>query len=120
MLSSYYKKYKAMQPSTENVSVTGAVDINNGEIRVTVENDNKMPISKCTAECSFTIMFIEPGSYSNQEYGRGTKTIEIEDIPGNDSKTETITFNADDYYDSYGSYITAFVWQKNTSITSIE
>ena len=120
ILSAYYDKYLEMQPDIENVSVSAKVDVNKGLIEVTVSNKNKMPISKCTVDCKFTIIFVESGYYSSNEYGRGTKTITVENISGNSEKTETISFNPDDYYDSYGSYITAFLMDKSVSIISIE
>lgn len=119
VLSSYYSKYKEMQPRSENVSASAYIDVNKGEIEVTVKNDNVMPISECSVSCNFTIMFVESGSYSNHEYGRGTKSIIIEDIAGGSKKTETISFNPDAYYDSYGSYITAFLWEKSVKITDV-
>ena len=79
-----------------------------------------MPISKCTVDCNFTILFIESGSYSSNEYGRGSKTIEVLDIAGKAEKTETITFNPDDYYDSYGSYLIATLMDKTVTLVSIE
>ena len=120
VLSSYYKKYKEMQPNIENVSVQAKVDVKNGEIEITVTNNNLMPISKCTVQCSFTILYIEPGMYSSNEYGRGTKTIVIEDIDGCAKKTETIFFDPDDYYDSYGSYMMASVVDNSARVIDIE
>lgn len=120
ILSAYYNMYLAMKPDIDNVSVSSEIDIKNGQISVTVENDNVMPISKCSASCKFTILFVEPGSYSDNEYGRGTKTIVVENVSGKSKKTETISFNANEYYDSYGSYITAIVFEKSTSLDSIE
>ncbi len=120
MLSGYYDKYLEMQPKIENVSASVWVDVETGKIEVTVTNNNKMPISKCTTNVNFTILFIESGYYSSNEYGRGEKTIEIEDIAGNSKKKETISFNPDDYYDSYGSYIVATLMDERIEITSIE
>ncbi|MBR6743313.1 MAG: zinc-ribbon domain-containing protein [Clostridia bacterium] len=120
MLSGYYDKYLEMQPKIENVSASVYVDVERGKIEVTVTNNNKMPISKCTTNVNFTILFIESGYYSSIEYGRGEKTIEIEDIAGNSKKTETISFNPDDYYDSYGSYIVATLKDVRLEIISIE
>ena len=119
-LSSYYIKYTEMQPDIENVTVNARVDVDNGKIEVWVKNKNKMPISKCTVKCDFTIIFIEPGSYSSNEYGRGSKNIVVENINGNTEKTQTISFNPDDYYDSYGSYIMAALMNNSTEIISIE
>lgn len=121
ILSVYYDKYLEMQPKIENVSVSARVDVDKGQIKVTVSNKNKMPITKCTVDCKFTIGFVESGYYTNNtEYGRGTKTITVENIDGNSEKTETISFNPDDYYESYGSYIIAFLMDKSASIISIE
>ncbi|MDD6478966.1 MAG: zinc ribbon domain-containing protein [Oscillospiraceae bacterium] len=120
LLSTYYSKYIEMQPDIDNVSVSGYVDVNNGEIEITVKNANKMPVSKCTVKCDFTILFVEAGYYSDVEYGRGSKTIEIENIEGNAEKTKTISFNPDDYYDSYGSYILASLSDKTVNVISIE
>ncbi|MBO5231841.1 MAG: zinc ribbon domain-containing protein [Clostridia bacterium] len=120
VLSPYYIKYIEMQPDIENVTVNSRVDVDNGKIEVWVKNKNKMPISKCTVKCDFTIIFIEPGSYSSNEYGRGSKNIVVENINGNTEKTQTISFNPDDYYDSYGSYIMAALMNNSTEIISIE
>jgi len=91
-----------------------------GKIEVTVDNQNIMPITTCTVECDFTILFIESGYSTSTEYGRGSKTIEVGDIGGKSEKTETIDFNPDDYYDSYGSYIMATLFEKNVELISIE
>lgn len=120
ILSVYYNKYLEMQPDIENVSASVSVNLNTKKITVTVENDNKFPISECTVKVDFTICFVESGYSSSLEYGRGSKTITIEDISGNDEKTETINFEPDDYYDSYGSYITAFLMERSSEIVSIE
>ena len=119
-LKPYYTKYIAMLPDINAVTASASVDVNGGKITVTVKNENKMPISKCTVECDFTIMFIESGYSTSIEYGRGSKTIEVENIDGGSEQTQTISFNPDDYYDSYGSYITAILDSKNVSIVSIE
>lgn len=119
-LSIYYDKYIEMQPKSENVSVSSYIDVNNGQIEITVNNNNLMPISKCTVDCKFTIIYVESGSYSSNEYGRGTKTVEITDVAGNSKRTETVMFDPDDYYDSYGSYITAFLMDKSVTLISIE
>ena len=120
ILSVYYEQYEKMKPDKKDVSVSAYVDVDKGKIEITVKNDNLMPISKCTVDCNFTILFIESGSYSSNEYGRGSKTIEVEDIAGKSEKTETITFNPDDYYDSYGSYIIATLMDQSVTIVSIE
>ena len=118
-LSTYYRKYMEMQPDIEKVSVNAYVNVDNGEIEITVDNDNVMPISKCTVKCDFTILFVEPGMYSSNEYGRGSKTIVIENIDGSSAKTEIVSFNPDDYYDSYGSYMAAILMEKSASIVYI-
>lgn len=120
VLSVYYKKYVAMQPEISKVWVRGYVDVDNGEIEITVENDNVMPVSKCTVNCKFTIIFIKSGQYSDPEYGRGERTIEIESIGGKSKKIETVYFNPDDYYDSYGSYIVAALMDDSFELISIE
>lgn len=120
VLSSYYSKYLEMKPDIKNVFVNSRVDVDNGTITISVTNNNMMPISKCETNCKFTIGFIESGYSSGVEYGRGNKTLTIEDIPGNSSKTETFNFDADDYYDSYGSYIMAFLFEQSSTVSSIE
>ncbi len=119
-LSTYYDKYMEMKPSAENVSVSEYVDVENGKIKITVKNENVMPISKCTVDCKFTILFVKSGYYSDPVYGRGIKTITLEDIEGNSKKTETITFDPDTYYDSYGSYILATRMDSSAELISIE
>ena len=109
-----------MQPDIKNVSVSAYVDVDNGKIEITVKNKNEMPLSKCTVKCDFTILFIEGGYYSSTEYGRGSKTIEVENIDGGSSTTKTISFDPDEYYDSYGSYIVATLMEKRVEIISIE
>ena len=79
-----------------------------------------MPISECGVDCKFTILFVEPGTYSDNEYGRGSKTIVIEDIGGSSKKTKIISFNPDEYYDSYGSYIAAFLFEKSVNVAYIK
>ena len=108
-----------MQPDIGNVFVDAMVDVDEGKIEVKVSNKNKMPISKCTVECKFTILFVKAGYYSSNEYGRGTKTITVKDIAGNSEKTETIFFDPDDYYNSYSSYIAAFLRDKSARVISI-
>lgn len=120
ILSRYYNKYMEMQPDIDEVDATAYVNVNGGEITVTVENKNKMPISKCTVECDFTIMFIESGYYTNFEYGRGSEIIEVENIDGGEEVEKTILFDPDDYYDSYGSYIMASLNDSNVKVISIE
>ncbi len=120
ILSVYHKKYLEMQPVTEKITVRASVSVDHGKIEITVRNDNVMPISKCTVDCDFTILFIEASTYSDNEYGRGTKTIVIEDINGKSEKTQTVSFDPDDYYDGYGSYILATLWDKSISAISIE
>lgn len=119
ILSAYYNKYLEMQPDIGNVFVDAMVDVDEGKIEVKVSNKNKMPISKCTVECKFTILFVKAGYYSSNEYGRGTKTITVKDIAGNSEKTETIFFDPDDYYNSYSSYIAAFLRDKSARVISI-
>ena len=120
ILSSYYNKYIRMKPSIENVTESTVIDTGNGTIKVTVKNDNILPISECTVVCKFDLVFIKPGTYQENEYGRGTKTIVIKNIPGKSSKTETVSFDPDDYYKSYGSYIWAMLWGHDETITSIK
>lgn len=120
ILSAYYGQYEKMKPDKEKVSVSAYVDVEKGEIEVKVKNGNLMPISRCTVDCDFTILFIESGSYSSNEYGRGSKTIEVVDIAGKSENTKTITFNPDDYYDSYGSYLIATLMNKTVTLVSIE
>ena len=120
MHSEYYKKYMNMQPDIDKVEVSAYIDVDEGKIEVTVDNQNIMPITTCTVECDFTILFIESGYSTSTEYGRGSKTIEVGDIGGKSEKTETIDFNPDDYYDSYGSYIMATLFEKNVELISIE
>lgn len=86
ILSPYYKVYLEMKPDIKNVFASAQIYISAGKIYVTIENRNNMPISKCTVTCNFTIGFIESGYYSGIEYGRGTKTITIENISGKDKK----------------------------------
>lgn len=119
-LSAYYKKYLEMKPNIDKVSVSATVNVDKGQIEVTVTNKNKMPISKCTVECKFTILFIEPGYYSSNEYGRGSETIIVENIAGSSNEKKVISFNPDDYYDSYGSYIMAALFESSAKVTSIE
>ena len=109
-----------MKPDINNVSATGYIDVSKRKIEITVTNKNIMPISKCKINCTFTLLFVKSGTYSSTEYGRGTKTIEINDIAGNSEINESVSFNPDDYYDSYGSYITAIVTEKRVTIDSIE
>lgn len=120
IFAAYYDMYESMKPTEDKVSATANINVDTGTITVTVENNNVMPISECTVNCSFTILFIEPGTYSSNEYGRGTETITVEDIEGRSSKTESISFDPDSYYDSYGSYIAKVLFDKSITIESID
>ncbi len=120
ILSKYYSKYLEMQPDIDDVDADAYINVNGGEITVTVYNNNKMPISKCTVECDFTILFIEAGYYSDMEYGRGSEIIEVENIGGGSKVSKTISFNPDEYYDGYGSYMMASLYEKGVGVISIE
>lgn len=121
MLSYYYDRYMEMKPTKAKVSADVDISINGGTIEVTVRNDNVMPLESCTVTSTFTIMYIEDGYFSNDiAYGRGTKLLTVEEIPGGGKKTESFTFDADDYYDGYRSYIVATLYQASESVTSVE
>ena len=118
--SSYCEQYTEMMPKDDNVSAEAYVNVEKGKIDVTVTNKNVFPIASCKVKCKFTILFIESGSYSNTEYGRGERIIEVEEIKGNSESKKTISFDPDEYYDSYGSYIMATLFNSSEEIISIE
>lgn len=120
VLSGYYQKYMEMKPDADKVSASVRINVDSRKITVTITNDNVLPISKCVVKSNFTIGYIEGGYYSDTEYGRGSKEFTIENIPGNSKKTEEFEFDPDLYYDSYGSYLLAFLWEQSTSLVSIE
>lgn len=120
VLSVYYDRYMKMKPTKEKVSVSSKIDISGKKIIVTVKNKNIMPIKGCTVKCDFTILYITGGYYSDNEYGRGTRSVTVEEIPANSEKIEEVYFDPDEYYNRYSSYLMATVFQQNVSLESLQ
>lgn len=120
ILSVFYNRYTEMKPSEERVTARCYLNSNNNTLTVKVENDNILPISSCTVEYSFTLYYVTTSSYSSLEYGRGTKTVTVNDIDGKGTQEIEVSFNPDDYYDSYRSYITYMVYSDDVEIIGIE
>ncbi len=120
-LRGYYDKYMSMKPKAEKIIVSATIDVAyGGRIDFYVKNDNAMPVSECTVNYNFTLMFIPSDSYSGPKYERGSKTVVVKDINGKSSETETVYFDPDDYYDSYGSYILVNVVNSDVSVISVK
>ena len=119
ILVGYYELYQEMQPSIDNVSVDVTINTNSDKIIVTVTNKNKLPLSSCTIDCDFTLLFVTDSSYSRNEYCDGSRTITVEDIPANETKKIEIPFDPDAIYDGYDHYYFYSLWESDAEIVSI-
>lgn len=120
ILVGYYELYQEMQPSIDNVSVDVTINTNSDKIIVTVTNKNKLPLSSCTIDCDFTLLFVTDSSYSRNEYCDGSRTITVEDIPANETKKTEIPFDPDAIYDGYDHYYFYSLWESDAEIVSIK
>ena len=115
ILKNHYDRYMYMLPSEDDVSVTTSFSMN--EITFTVTNESSLPIESCDITCDFTIMYYTLSSYSPVEYGRGQESVLVENLGGNETRTVSISYHADDYYDGYQSYVTHQPYQCDTSFS---
>ncbi len=120
ILAKYYELYQGMQPSIDDVRVNVTINTSSDKIIATITNKNKLPLSTCTIDYDFTLLFVTASSYSKNEYGDGSRTITVEDIPANETKEIEIPFDPDAVYDGYDHYYFYSLWESDAEIVSIE
>lgn len=120
ILGKYYNLYQEMQPDIDDVYVSVQINTNTDKIIATVTNKNELPLSSCTINYDFTLLYVPASSYSDIEYGDGSRTITVEDIPANYYKTVEISFDPNSFYDGYGYYHLYSVWKSDAEIVSIK
>lgn len=112
----YYQRYEEIKPSGEKISIFHSYA--DGEIQLTIQNNNYIPIYNCVLEVDFEFMYIKPESYSSLDFYRGSETAEVDSVAANGTETVTIEIDPDDYYESYGSYFYASMRDSRVKLVS--
>lgn len=116
----YYGKYLSMQPTEEKIQVYASLTNNNRTLRITIKNNNTLPLRSCTVKYDFRLLYIPTASYADNEYENGSETYTLEDIGGKESKVFEFDFDVDKYYDGYYSYHFASLWNSSIDIISFK
>ena len=116
----YYGKYLSMQPTEDKIQVYASLTNSNRTLKITVKNNNSLPLQSCTVKYDFRLLYVPTASYADNEYENGSETYMLEDIGGNESKVFEFDFNVDKYYDGYYSYHFATLWESSIDIISFK
>ncbi len=115
---SYYGKYLSMQPTEEKIQVSASLTNDNKTLKITVKNNNLLPLRSCTVKYDFRLLYVPTASYADNEFENGSETYTLKDVGGNESKVFEFNFDVDKYYGGYYSYHFASLW--NSSIDIID
>ncbi len=116
----YYGKYSSMQPTEDKIQVYASLTNSNRTLKITVKNNNALPLQSCTVKYDFRLLYVPTASYADNEYENGSETYILEDIGGNESKVFEFNFDDSKYYDGYYSYHFATLWNSSIDIISFK
>jgi len=116
----YYNEYLSMQPHEEKIQVHSTLTNNNKTLKITIENNNLLPLQSCTVKYDFRLLYVTTASYSNTEYENGSEIYTVKDIDGKSTKVFEFDFDVDKYYDGYYSYLLTSLWSSSIDIINFE
>ena len=56
LFEKYYNMYLEMQPSEENIQVQASLTNNNKTLKITIKNNNLLPLQSCTVKYDFRLL----------------------------------------------------------------